>query len=261
LHAFRDVISAESAEITMKHISRREIKLLSSSKSIHMLEKVEIDPNLLMSGSPLDQAINQATFPRKEDTENEDSPRNPLSENSFTVKKGAEGDPVKFVEYAPRLFYNLRKNDGITCEFLQNSFEPIPNRSAAFKAGESQGKSGSFFFFTFDKKFLIKTMNLREYKTFMNFLPTYYSYCIQHKNSLIARIYGIFKLQLPGLVPLYFFLMENAVKYEDKQLLRGIFDLKGSQVNRLVDENGKIVTDTLKDMNFLNRLKNEQVFL
>lgn len=32
------------------------------------------------------------------------------------------------------------------------------NIDAVFKAGESQGKSGSFFFFSHDRKFIIKTM-------------------------------------------------------------------------------------------------------
>ena len=38
------------------------------------------------------------------------------------------------------------------------SFTPAFNNKAVFKAGESQGKSGSFFFFSHDRKFIIKTM-------------------------------------------------------------------------------------------------------
>jgi 1-phosphatidylinositol-4-phosphate 5-kinase len=42
-----------------------------------------------------------------------------------------------------------------------------------FKAKESAGKSGSFFFFSYDKKFLIKTMNNNELRVFKEALPDY----------------------------------------------------------------------------------------
>jgi 1-phosphatidylinositol-4-phosphate 5-kinase len=47
------------------------------------------------------------------------------------------------------------------------------NRQQVFKAKESAGKSGSFFFFSFDKKFLIKTMNNSELAVFRQALPKY----------------------------------------------------------------------------------------
>jgi hypothetical protein len=38
------------------------------------------------------------------------------------------------------------------------SLSPKFNRDAVFKAGEGAGASGSFFFFSHDRKFIIKTM-------------------------------------------------------------------------------------------------------
>ena len=38
------------------------------------------------------------------------------------------------------------------------SLSPKFNREAVFKAGEGAGRSGSFFFFSHDRKFIIKTM-------------------------------------------------------------------------------------------------------
>lgn len=61
-----------------------------------------------------------------------------------------------------------------------------------FKAKESAGKSGSFFFFSYDKKFLIKTMNNNELRVFKSALPDYIQHIKKNPNSLIARIYGIF---------------------------------------------------------------------
>lgn len=42
------------------------------------------------------------------------------------------------------------------------------NRSRVFKAGEASGKSGSFFFFSHDKNFIIKTMTEDEKSFFID---------------------------------------------------------------------------------------------
>lgn len=44
-------------------------------------------------------------------------------------------------------------------ESIIQSLDIESNRSAVFKAGESAGASGSFFFFSHDNKFIIKTLN------------------------------------------------------------------------------------------------------
>ena len=40
------------------------------------------------------------------------------------------------------------------------------NKDAVLQAGESSGKSGSFFFFSLDKKFIIKTMTDEDFRSF-----------------------------------------------------------------------------------------------
>jgi Phosphatidylinositol-4-phosphate 5-Kinase len=50
-------------------------------------------------------------------------------------------------------FSKLREADGIS---------PEMNRSRVFKAGEASGASGSFFFFSHDKNFIIKTISVDE---------------------------------------------------------------------------------------------------
>jgi 1-phosphatidylinositol-4-phosphate 5-kinase len=61
-----------------------------------------------------------------------------------------------------------------------------------FKAGESQGKSGSFFFFSHDRKFIIKTMFQEELDIMMHNLEDYFTHVKKNPYSLIARIYGVF---------------------------------------------------------------------
>ena len=73
-----------------------------------------------------------------------------------------------------------------------SSLSPSVNNKAVFKAGESQGKSGSFFFFSHDRKFIIKTMFTEELSYIMENLEPYYEHIKANPSSLIARIYGLF---------------------------------------------------------------------
>ena len=63
-------------------------------------------------------------------------------------------------EYAPDAFAHLRRLDGFKNEDLKDSLDPNldANIKKIFKAGEGMRKSASFFFFSHDTRFLIKTM-------------------------------------------------------------------------------------------------------
>lgn len=101
-------------------------------------------------------------------------------------------EDVKLYDYAYRGFLKLRAMDGITSDMIKYSLCPESNFESAKKAEESTGKSGSFFFFSFDKRFIIKTMFTSELDKFMEHLTDYFLYIDKHPESLIARIYGIF---------------------------------------------------------------------
>lgn len=121
-----------------------------------------------------------------------------MSDNDFDVneKGGAKNmvinEDVMIVEYAPAIFDQVKQFDGITPEQVRKSLSTDANRDSIFKAKESAGKSGSFFFFSYDRKFLIKTMNGSETKLFRESLPFYLLHLRDNPDSLIARIYGIF---------------------------------------------------------------------
>lgn len=75
-------------------------------------------------------------------------------------------EDIHVIEYAPDVFAFLREKDGFTNEILRDSLNPEKNKQMVFKAGESQGKSGSFFFFSQDQKFIIKTMTDSDFNAF-----------------------------------------------------------------------------------------------
>ena len=89
-------------------------------------------------------------------------------------------------------FAELRKGDGISNEALLESLDPETNSSNVFKAGEASGASGSFFFFSKDRKFIIKTMFNEELEIFMLSIDKYFRHVKNNPNSLIARIYGLY---------------------------------------------------------------------
>ena len=98
---------------------------------------------------------------------------NVLTSTTDDQKDLTINEDVRTTEYAPAIFQAIRDMDNVTDTQIQNSLNTELNRTQVFKAKESAGKSGSFFFFSYDKKFLIKTMNDKELAVFLDALPTY----------------------------------------------------------------------------------------
>lgn len=66
---------------------------------------------------------------------------------------------AEFIAHHPDKFEIIRKLDNVTKYDLGHSFAIDTNRKAVFKAGQGAGKSGSFFFFSYDNRFIIKTLS------------------------------------------------------------------------------------------------------
>ena len=65
---------------------------------------------------------------------------------------------AKVIFHAKDKFLRIIEMDGISLIDIQNSLDLEKNRGMVFKSGEGVGASGSFFFFSADNKFLIKTL-------------------------------------------------------------------------------------------------------
>ena len=66
---------------------------------------------------------------------------------------------IKVKSYADPVFVALRLLDNITSEQLTKTFDLSLNAENIKKARESLGASGSFFFFSYDHRLVIKTIN------------------------------------------------------------------------------------------------------
>jgi hypothetical protein len=125
---------------------------------------------------------------------------NNINESDFVEQEPAHEDvfmidkEIKCTEYAPDVFSKLRDLDGITINNLKQSLNPEldANVKKIQKAGEGMGKSGSFFFFSHDDQFLIKTMTLDDFAAFMKMFKTYFEHIESQDNSFLARIYGVY---------------------------------------------------------------------
>lgn len=86
----------------------------------------------------------------------------------------------------------------------------------------------------------------------MKILPDYELHLKINKESLLARIYGVFTITMHKIAKVNLILMANTLNYKGKESVERIFDLKGSTVAREVKINQFTKnTATLKDINFV----------
>lgn len=99
---------------------------------------------------------------------------------------------------------------------------------------EGSGKSASFFFFTANKSFVIKTLKEEELVllTRKGILEKYHAYITKHPKSLLVRFYGIFTIKIKFMRPINVLIMDNLMGSRVEESQR-IFDLKGSTFNRV----------------------------
>ena len=62
----------------------------------------------------------------------------------------------------------------------------------------TNSKSGQFFFFSHDGKYLIKSVSDAERRFLSRMLPSYYKHMKQHKHSRVCRFCGLHRVDFPG---------------------------------------------------------------
>lgn len=155
----------------------------------------------------------------------------------------------------------MRDLDGYENKHIRLSLNPDleANQDKIFKSGEGMGKSGSFFFFSHDDNFLIKTMTIDDFRAFKKMFQFYFHHINVYRKSLIAPIYGVYSIKMDDKDPVFLILMGNTKKKCKNCHMKRIFDLKGSLVKREVFKHEDIKefknTAVLKDKNLLHMKK------
>ncbi|RMZ79426.1 hypothetical protein DV738_g3311, partial [Chaetothyriales sp. CBS 135597] len=155
----------------------------------------------------------------------------------------------KFKDYAPWVFRHLRAIFGLDpADYLMS----LTSKYILSELG-SPGKSGSFFYFSRDYKYIIKTIHHAEHKLLRKILREYHRHVLDNPNTLISQIYGLHRVKIPYGRKIHFLVMNNL--FPPHRDIHQTFDLKGSTIGRDYDEE-KLASNpraTLKDLNWLRR--------
>ncbi|KAH8668612.1 hypothetical protein BX600DRAFT_435139 [Xylariales sp. PMI_506] len=201
----------------------------------------------------------------------------PLTEADFDAKQKSTFDitgnelvpsakyDFKFKDYAPWVFRHLR------ALFRLDPADYLMSLTGKYILSElgSPGKSGSFFYFSRDYKYIIKTIHHGEHKFLRKILKDYYNHVTDNPNTLLSQFYGLHRVKMPYTgKKIHFVVMNNL--FPPHRDIHQTFDLKGSTVGRDYREEDleKNPRATLKDLNWLRRkrhlelgLQKKQMFL
>lgn len=100
----------------------------------------------------------------------------------------------RFFDFAPHVFLKLRAMTGIKNEDYLRSIGPervltnlIKGNVNTLSELVSTGKSGSFFYYSADGKYTLKTIHKKEYYFLQKILKNYYEHFETYKKSFINK--------------------------------------------------------------------------
>ena len=138
---------------------------------------------------------------------------------------------VKIRKYSPKIFYVLRKIDGISTSDYLISLSPKDNLKIIKESFASGGRSANPIIFTYDKKLLLKTISKSEKNVLLQILPEYHRR-MRDTKSLLCRIYGLYRIEVIGKQSMHLIVMRNMNELPSMTKY-ACFDLKGSTVQRI----------------------------
>lgn len=187
--------------------------------------------------------------------------KRPLTDADYTAKHkftfdiiGNELTPsakydFKFKDYAPWVFRELREH------FHLDAADYLLSLTSKYILSElgSPGKSGSFFYFSRDYRFIIKTIRHNEHKFLRRILKDYHLHIKENPHTLLSRFYGLHRVKLPGGKKIHFVIMNNL--FPPHKDIHETYDLKGSAVGREYPEEKAAQKKgaVLKDLNWIKR--------
>ena len=143
----------------------------------------------------------------------------------------------KILSFCPFVFHHIRYIDNISIDDILLSLSPIKNMEKINKV--SGGRGNNSLISTWDKKYILKTLDTIERKVLVEKMIEDYHCLMKESKSLLSRIYGIFKIELrdKGCINIMIQKNMNDLPKETKILT---FDIKGSTVDRQCINNNDI---------------------
>ncbi|KAG0284254.1 Phosphatidylinositol-4-phosphate 5-kinase [Linnemannia gamsii] len=155
----------------------------------------------------------------------------------------------KFKDYAPWVFRHLRE------DFHIDASDYLVSLTSKYILSElgSPGKSGSFFYFSQDYRFIIKTIHHAEHKFMRKILKDYFNHVKHNPHTLLCRFFGLHRVKLPHGRKIHFVVMGNV--FPPNRDIHETYDLKGSTLGRAISDQelANNPRATQKDLNWVNR--------
>ncbi|CAK0830353.1 unnamed protein product, partial [Prorocentrum cordatum] len=189
----------------------------------------------------------------------------PRYANIFDSTASPRAIKYRFIDYAPMVFQRIRLSFGIDTDEYLHSVGPeqllgnmILGNLSSLSEQTSEGKSGAFFYYTADGKYMLKTVSKAEYRTLRRMLREYYDHLQNNPQTMLVRFLGLHCLsvmeQLRGTETMlhstqkmYFVVMANM--FNTPVEIHRKYDLKGSWVGRSTDQ-ANPEQAVLKDVDF-----------
>ncbi|KAM3161745.1 PIPK domain-containing protein [Lachancea thermotolerans] len=165
----------------------------------------------------------------------------------------------KFKDYCPEVFRELRALFGL------DPADYLMSLTSKYILSElnSPGKSGSFFYFSRDYKYIIKTIHHAEHQHLRRTLKEYYTHIKENPDTLVSQFYGLHRVKMPISFKskikhrkIYFLVMNNL--FPPHLEIHATFDLKGSTWGRYTkvhnppqNPDEEAHRPVLKDLNWL----------
>jgi 1-phosphatidylinositol-4-phosphate 5-kinase len=168
-----------------------------------------------------------------------------------------------FTEYFPSEFAEIRAWADISSTAYIQTFE------LDLLEFITNSKSGMFFFYTSDGKYLVKSLKKAEFVFFQKIFQEYYAFLEANPNSFVNKFFGMYQIkrtnqshvvsgssttsdESSASSDICFIIMES-IFYSDLDVTK-IYDLKGSTKGRELSQKEKasMKVPVLKDLDFLN---------
>ncbi|CAJ1343813.1 unnamed protein product [Effrenium voratum] len=133
---------------------------------------------------------------------------------------------VAFNFFSSEVFECLGTSSGVSPEEVLQS---LGHDSPEYRAMNTNSKSGELFFFSSDRRFILKTLSGKELMLLMRMMPAYLAHIQQWPRSLIVRYAGLYLIQW-GEQSIHLMVMRSV--FDPLRMLHLKFDLKGSLYKR-----------------------------
>jgi len=148
------------------------------------------------------------------------------------------GHTFKFRAYAPDMFSYIRTLLGVDKKHFLLSLSGEYN----FIEFISNAKSGQFFFYSHDGRYVIKTQTAGESKFLRRILPHYVQYMSKCPHNFLTHFYGMYRVKMRHLRRNVHFVIMRSVFDTEKEVHK-IWDLKGSIQGRFAKEGETVYKD------------------